>query len=154
MKGAGLARYGLCSAGFGDLDTTNPQFSLWKMTDGTQGTARNINTITGNYSVNSDGFFVGMDEVDQQVYLALVTIKGSASDTLLGQTFSRLQIISGNYKQQITAMVNNALSDLVSSKTISINNISVIQDTNSKTRIGIKVDWTDTTNNISKSTSV
>lgn len=148
VKGLGLCPAGQSYAGFGSVATeaeTNRQDLIIDEgpLKGQIGDCRLIDPVTQDYRYNSNGYMVGGIGIQQKVYLALLTVKGSSAQLNLGQSFSNVKVIGTNFLQQITSEVNNALSDLISKKQISLNAVVPIRDPISNTMIRIDIQWTD-----------
>jgi hypothetical protein len=148
ILGAGLSPFGVSLAGFGSISPgSEPKDTLWFNQDNSQGSARYIDPVRQDYVVNTQGYIGGMQGTQQLVYLALLTVKGTASDPNVGQAFSNIKIISTNFQQKITAEVQSALANLITNKLIILNSIDIIQGP--ATRLNVKVNWTDTQSNLS-----
>lgn len=105
--------------------------------------SRSINVATGDFQLATNGHFVGVSGVQQQVYLAIATRYNSSAQINLGQQFTSLKLNTQASQQQVSDLVNSALSALVSANKIIIDNVSVI--TISPGQLGIKIDFTDLT---------
>ena len=90
---------------------------------GQQQNARAINPSTGDYIVNTNGQLYGMDEIDNQVYLAVATLYNSSALLNFGQQLSQLKVVSTSQKSKIDNLVNSVLSDIVIRGDITITDI-------------------------------
>jgi hypothetical protein len=88
--------------------------------------ARFIDPNSGDY-VFKNGYKKGGNDIEQQVYLALATVKNTSTQYNLGQTFSRLQVISSNFQKQVETRVSEALLDLTSSNKITLDRVKIIK---------------------------
>lgn len=87
-------------------------------------TARLINPATGDYQVDETGHFVGMNQINQDVQLALLTTFGSAS-TAIGNTLKSIRLITPNLQQQVQIAVKTCLANLINSKKITLGTVVV-----------------------------
>jgi hypothetical protein len=133
---------GTTPAGLGSLSTStiNPRRALIT-SESTVGTTRYIDAKTGDYVANEYGFLVGARASQTAVYLALRTVKGSASAMPeLGETFTQIQVIGSNIENRINADVSAALSSLIDNGTIELLSTSVERD---ETRVMVVIKWLD-----------
>jgi hypothetical protein len=141
ILGAGFAPFGTSSAGFGSPSTTNPFNKTILIDDfGVPGQTRFIDPTTGDYKFNSNGRLVGGNGIQQLVYLALLTVRGSSAMENLGQSFSNVKTMGTNYITLVKNEVNKALKDLIDQKKISLIDVNVTR-LNNTSRIDIK--WKD-----------
>jgi phage gp46-like protein len=108
---------------------------------GKPGQTRLIDPLTGDYVFNNDGRIVGGNGIQQMVYLAMKTIRGSCAETDLGQTLSNIKVIGNNYATLVKNEVNKALKPLVDQKKIEIIDIQVSRAGSNKSIINVK--WRD-----------
>lgn len=120
--GFGLCPFGTVPFGFGTPATFDNNIgSPLLKEDGSQGTAIFLDPATGDYVLNADtNEYIGMDVVEQMVYLALNTVRGSAFLETLGQGFSTIRVISKNIQVRVEDEVRIALSALISDKLIEL----------------------------------
>jgi hypothetical protein len=85
---------------------------------------RFINPITQDYEVSPDGHLYGMNSVQQQVSLSLLTTFGSAVAPI-GQSFLSIRTVTPAIQQQMTSAVQTCLANLVNSGAITITNVTV-----------------------------
>ncbi len=141
--------------GFGSPATTDVNVGrALAMTDGirTQGDARYIDPKTRDYAVDSDtGRILGMTSAQQRVYLALVTVKGSAADPTLGTDVRQVQTLAVNSIARIENATRAALAQLVNERAIRVVSIDVSV---SGTVASIVVRWTDLSNAQTQVTTV
>lgn len=154
--GAGFAPAGFSPGGYGTPATQSEPTRQDFIIDegpyaGLVGDVRLLDPITQDYRMNDNGYFVGGIGIQQMVYLALLTVKGSSLDSSLGQSYSNVKVIGTNFQQSITNEVNNALSNLVNSKKITINTVNVVKQNN---MLRIDVRWTDLTRGITLTSSI
>lgn len=118
------------------------------------GDARLIDPETRDYDIDVNGNTVGMSSVAQQVFLALMTTKGSCAIFTLGNQLWKIQTINpANIQAQVTNAVQQALLPLTSSNTISLNSVNVSISQNGIC-VNFTVFWTDLSNNQPMSTIV
>jgi hypothetical protein len=141
FTGAGLSQFGTSYAGYGTPTTTNPVNKTILIGNyGIAGQTRFINPITGDYEFNANGRIIGGNGIQQLVYLALVTVRGSSAMLTLGQSFTNIQVIGSNYITFVKGEVNKALKDLIDQKKIELVDVTV-DTSNTTSRIRIK--WRD-----------
>jgi hypothetical protein len=152
-KGFGFCKAGTSSFGYGDPGTVTPDRSkILQLADGTQGTARKIDLLTRDYVLDTvSGRFVGMDQVEQMVNLALITIRGSAIIPTFGQAFSNIKTITDNVLVKVEDEVSQALADLIRNKFISLEGVDVQVN---KGRLSVTVSWRDISSGTIKETGV
>lgn len=152
-RGFGLAPFGLAPFGYGSPTIANPNIGLiFKKTDNSIGGGRFIDPVTRDYAIDSEtGRLVGQDSVQQLVYLALVTVKGSSAVTNLGQSFTSIQLKTENIDVIIKNEVNLALKKLITQKLITLNDV-VVDFVNGAARI--RVVWTDISQNKQVTTTI
>lgn len=141
--GFGLFRFGTSPFGYGTpAQTTVDRTPLYQQEDGTEGTARIIDLATKDYVLDeTTGKFIGTGQIEQMVYLALVTNKGTSLVTSLGQTFRNITVISDNIKVRVEDEVNQALSELMSLKLVTLEEVEV--SVSRTRRLNIAVHWKD-----------
>lgn len=83
--GLGAAGFGSSGFGFGTPASNNSSTAaLLRKEDGSIGDCVKIDTRSGDYVLDEAGNKVGWDSLEQSVYLALRTLKGSAAVATLG----------------------------------------------------------------------
>jgi hypothetical protein len=92
---------------------------------GKKQTARLIDPNTQDYVLNSNGYFVGMDEVNQSVQLALLTSFQSAS-TPIGNTLSSIRLVTPNIQNIVQNVVQRALANLLNANKITLGKVSIV----------------------------
>lgn len=144
--GIGLAPFGSSRLGFGAPAQTNSTTAkLYLAADGLRKNAAFIDTVSGDVSRDPNtGVHLGMDGVQQQVYLALRTLKGSAIVQNLGISF-KMTVISETTVRKVEDAVRSALADLVLRQLVKIGKITV--ERVKMTAISITVTWTNLTTN-------
>ncbi len=153
FRGFGLAPLGTTPFGFGSPALADPNVGkpLTKA-DGSQGDARKINPVTRDYELDANGRVVGIDAVQQQVYLALVTVQTSSAVNELGQLFSSVKLITQNLTAQMTNEVRRALSKLIAAGLVELNNVTV-ELTIQKVAL-VHIEWTDLTKGTTSTISI
>lgn len=111
------------------LNTTQVEFAnpppadLVNITgDNTIQGARYIDLQTGDYAVDDNGHFIGMDSVQQQVLMCMFTNFGSAASPI-GQTLLNIKVISPNIAGQVQSAVQSALANLINNGSLTLNNV-------------------------------
>jgi len=97
-------------------DLTTPQ--------GKQSTARLIDVTTKDYVVNDQGGFVGMDNVEQAVQLAIFTTFNSAV-TPIGSTLRNIRVITSTINGIVQNSVQTCLANLINNKQIILGDVIV-----------------------------
>lgn len=154
IKGFGIAPAGTSPFGFGAPATASPTVGkpLTKA-DGSQGDARKIDPVTKDYVIDpTTGRTVGFDGVQQQVYLALVTVKGSSAVADLGQEFTSLKLIPENIQALVEDKVREALAALIQKNKVQL--IRVDTELNRNKALAIRVKWMDLTKRTTSETVV
>ena len=148
-----MSPFGLSPYGYGSPALANPNIGLiFKKSDNSVGSNRFIDPSTRDYVIDPDtGRLVGQDAVQQLVYLALVTVKGSSAVTGLGQSFTSIQVKTENIDVIIKNEVNLALNKLITQKLITLNDV-FIEFVNGAALI--RVVWTDTSQNKQITTTI
>ena len=108
---------------------------------GKPGQTRFINPVTQDYMFDSNGHIVGGNGIQQLVYLALVTIRGSSAMIDLGQSFSNVKVIGANYVSLVKNEVNKALKPLIDQKKIVLIDVKVNRSGTNMSVIDVK--WKD-----------
>lgn len=126
--------------------------TIWVTAEGAQGTAPEIDPVTRDYVVDSYGHTRGYSTIQQQVYLALFTIKGSAADFNFGLDTSTLDKRTSNTAKRADTAVRAALKRLVDKRAIAI--VSVDLKTLSPTSVRLEVNWRDTATDTLNTTRV
>jgi hypothetical protein len=105
--------------------------------------SRRIDPVTKDYVLNEFGRIVGMDNVQQQVLLAVSMDRGSSSVRDLGNELKKIDRITDNFEHRVDSVIRSALSALVDSKQIEVQSITTTRLGNG--RAFIKVAWRDLT---------
>jgi len=144
--GIGFAPLGSTPIGFGAPSKLNSTTAkLYLGTDGARKNAAAIDAVTGDALRDATtGMHRGMDSVQQQVYLALRTMKGSSSVLSLGIAF-RATTISETTTRKIEEAVRAALAGLVLRQLVRI--VSIKSERVKMTGVSVTVTWTNLTNN-------
>jgi len=104
---------------------------------------------------NSNNVLVGMNSIDQQVLLAISTVKGTAIVPTVGSNISDiLQFDSDTIQAQITNEVEIALNLLIKQGSITLDNVSVIQDSQVSSRLNVVINYTNLRLNIKRTLSL
>lgn len=148
--GAGLSPFGTSHAGLEPTITTTVKRKLFQDDYGNQQNCRLIDPVTQDYRM-IDGKIVGGQGIQQLVYLALITVKGSCVISSLGNTYMNVKVIGSNFQQQITNEVNASLETLIKQNKIKLNNVIVEKQ---DTMVLITVQWTDLTTNLEYSNNI
>lgn len=144
--GIGRAPLGRSSLGYGSPSVANST-SMKALLDefGVKRNAMKINTVTGDFVRDPvTGIHLGMDSVQQQVYLALRTLKGSAVVQSLGIAF-KIKTLSETTEQKVKEAVATALLSLTSRSLIRVD--SVKAERVRMTGLSVLVTWTNLTTN-------
>ena len=141
--GAGVSQFGTTYAGTGTPIHQSYKRRIWKDQFGNLQNARMIDPITMDYVFNEFGYSEGMSDIQQQVYLALITAKNSSIILTLGLSYYNTQVIGTNYQYQIEEDVNQALYSLIKDKKVLLNSVEVKR--NSTNQLIVDVKWTDLT---------
>lgn len=144
--GAGVSPFGTTFAGTGSPAQQNIKRLIWKDIYGNQQNARLIDPITRDYSFDEYGYSMGMTDIQQLVYLALVTTKNSSIISNMGVDYYNSQVIKSNYITQITEDVNQALKTLINERKVILNSVNVAK--NGPNQLMVVVKWTDATRNL------
>ena len=102
--------------------------------------ARLINIATGDYVLNENGHFVGMNDIEQKVILAVLTTFNSASSPI-GQRLRELKVINPTTIAQIQNYINQCLASLINGNYITLNYVNVVKPYSSA--LQIVVNWTN-----------
>ena len=92
---------------------------------GTIQTARYINPLTQDFALSSDNLYQGMNAVEQEVQLAILTTFNSSSVLNFGQNFGSIKVITPYITKQMTNLLNQCLSYQITNNLITIYNVSV-----------------------------
>lgn len=146
ILGAGFSPFGSSYAGYGvPASSTLPNTTvLISSTFGVPGQTRFIDPVTGDYVFNANGRIIGGNAIQQMVYLAIKTVKGSCAVTDLGQSFSKVQTIGANYITLVKNEVNNALKYMIDNRLIQLIDVVVSQQ---GTQARIQIKWKDIATN-------
>lgn len=98
-------------------DLVNPQ------TNNIEG-ARLIDQVSGDYVLTDTGYFVGMNDIEQKVLLALRTTYNSATSPI-GQQLRSVRVIDTNIVPQLQFLIGQALSSLINSQYITLDSVVV-----------------------------
>lgn len=148
LLGAGISTFGTGVAGIGNpsqATVITRRVYLDKFNN--PGNVKFIDPKTGDYLFNEDGTLQGGDGMEQMVYLALVTVRGSSVVRNLGQNYSELRTIPDNFESLIREEIKIALSDLTENGLIRLDSVDVIRNINNLQRLEILIRWTDLTTN-------
>jgi len=104
------------------------------------GQVRLIDPVTKDYRFNSSGRIVGGNGIQQLVYLALLTVRGSSAMTDLGQSFTNVKVIGSNYVSLVKGEVDKALASLINQKKIQLVDV-IVSNNGNMAKIDIK--WKD-----------
>lgn len=143
----GLGRFGLGLGSFGygvpaKANSTSVKLFLDQTKE--QRNAAEINTVSGDIVRDQvTGIHRGMDSVEQQVYLALRTLRGSSVIADLGINI-KIKVISDTLAQKVRDAVTEALSSLVSRRLVRVESISVERIKLTGVRVIVK--WFNMTN--------
>jgi len=108
--------------------------------------ARFIDPVTKRFVVDSYGHHSGMDAVQQQVYLAIRTVRGRAIPETLGNTVSLIKDIGDGFEEQVRSDLLDALQGLISARRIRVVTIDVDRFPDMATRAFIRVRWVNLSN--------
>lgn len=155
-KGLGIAPFGTVPFGFGDPAKANTNtgkaYSNEKGVQLSNFGGRKINVLTKDYEFDEHGRALGMDNIQQMVYLALVTIRNSSTVLGLGEDFSQIKIITQNIKALIEDKVNLALQTLIKQNLVELQEVIVRR--NEQNAIQINIKWIDLTKKIAITTKI
>jgi hypothetical protein len=114
--------------------------------------ARYINPTTGDYEVDTNGHFYGMDFIQQEVMLALLTTFGSASSNI-GNNLSQIKLITPTVQTQVQSAVQSALANLLNNNQISLAApVKIFKQPNG--RLSVFVNWINLTTNTTHQSNV
>jgi hypothetical protein len=142
--GCGACGAGSSAAGFGETATMNSiTAKLFIKLDGTQGYCALIDQNTGDFVLDSEGNRVGDDAVNQLVYLALFTEKGSSVIFDFGLELQQ-DTINDNTKLIVTNSVKLALKSLIDRQLVELIavNVSIAEES-----VSVGIIWRDVTRN-------
>jgi len=144
--GIGRAPLGRSSIGYGSPSVANSTSKKLLLDEfGVQRNAVKIDTVTGDFVRDPvTGIHLGMDSVQQQVYLALRTLKGSAVVQNLGIAF-KIKTLSETTEQKVKEAVIAALLPLTSRALVRLE--SVKAERLKMTGLSVVVTWTNLTTN-------
>ena len=154
ILGCGFAPMGVSFYGYGlpAVAASQQGSPLEESPNGVVGDARLIDQQTRDYDLDIYGQTTGTSSVSQQVFLALMTTKGSSANFSLGNQLWNIKTINlSSIQAQATNYVNAALSTLIQSKTISLQSVSVSTSQNNIC-VNLTVNWTDLTSGTSQTT--
>ena len=88
-------------------------------------TSRYVNPNTQDFEVFENGTYQGMDSVEQQVQVALLTTFNSSSVLNFGQNFASVKVITPFVKKQMINLLNQCLSYQVQNNLITLSNVNI-----------------------------
>ena len=88
-------------------------------------TARYIDPNTRDFELNANGTYQGMNSVEQEVQLALLTTFNSSSVLNFGQNFASVKVITPFVKKQMISLLNQCLSYQIQTNLITLSNVNV-----------------------------
>jgi len=88
-------------------------------------TARYINPLTQDFELTDNATYQGMNSVEQEVQLALLTTFDSSSVLNFGQNFSSVKVITPYITSQMINLLNQCLSYQIQNNLITIYNATV-----------------------------
>lgn len=129
--GVGGSSAGNSDGGIGDNDVAPiPSPNLLKdPSSSAKLNCRRIDPVTKDYVFGTTGKLLGMTSNQQKVQLALTTIVNSSVVNGLGQDFSLIQKITGNFQQDVSERVTRALSNLINTGQIDLISVTTIRVT-------------------------
>ena len=86
-----------------------------------------INPVSKTFEVDDYGQIIGMDAVQQQVYLALRTAKGSAIPEQLGNELLTIEDVNDEFPARFEAAIRSALSRLIALRLVDPLSIDISQ---------------------------
>ena len=89
--------------------------------------SRRIDPTKRDYVLDEHGRALGMHDIQQLVFLAVATAKGSSAMVSLGQTLSTIQVIDAGIERSVAGVLTEALAHLTGPRLISILGISVVR---------------------------
>lgn len=149
--GAGLCPAGLTPCGYGYFqiqETATPR--AFKLPDGSTGDAPLIDAKTGDYVLDDQGQKLGMTAVQQQVLLALKTIKDSAITGYGIGVFP--PTINDRTQTEIEALVTNALADLRLRGLVALKSVKIVKP--KEGALLIYVEWLDVSRGTTEKTEL
>lgn len=150
MKGAGHCKAGSSAAGYGEPDQgSDKENAFMKTQDGKQGGAHLIEN--GDYVMDGYGRPVAISSIQQRVYLAILTAKGSSANRELGVSHPGYLINDATIEARTNA-VKAALASMVKQRLIEVISIEVTSPV--RNRISTHVKWKDLTSGTLRNTSV
>ena len=155
ILGLGFCPAGLSYHGFGS-PATGVMFpsSIYQQSNNQYGNARFIDPVTQDYVFAANGSLSGMSDIQQSVYLAIITSLGSSADPNLGTQISSVEVIGSSTISDIQNYVSTSIASLINSQSIYLNSVNVVQSDANHNRLGISISWTDATTNKSYNTVV
>jgi hypothetical protein len=129
IRGLGASPFGVAAYGFGTPAVAPiPGGGIYLDTFGTQHGGRELSLtqgMVGQYVYNDFGRAAGMVDVHQLVILATKTALGSSASQTLGNRFSEVRYVGGDFIQKQTARVTEAYAELVAAGFIRVDSIEV-----------------------------
>lgn len=150
MSGTPTLGMGFCPLGFSLFGYGVPAtagvdagFTLQQSPNGASGDARKIDVDTRDYIIDEDGMVKGQSAIAQQVFLAVITTKGSSVVQQLGSELLSIKTFDKNtFNSRVTNVIQQALSELIKNGSISL--ISVDAGINPNGVAGnIVINWVD-----------
>jgi phage gp46-like protein len=115
--------------------------------------ARLIDPATQDYVINTaNGQFKGMDVVQQQVYLSLITVFDTSAQNGLGNKLLQIKLVTPNIIQQCTSACQQALSTLLNNGSVILNAVNVV--INGPGQIIVQVIWTENSTTTQQTTNL
>lgn len=124
--GMGFCKLGFSLFGYGSPATAVPVLgrTLELSPNSSSGDARQIDPYTRDYIIDANGLVQGQSAVAQQVFLAIMTTIGTSVNQNLGSQFGNIKTWNPTtINQQMTTYVQQALSNLIKTGTISLVNV-------------------------------
>lgn len=109
-------------------------------------TARYIDPVTRDFVVSANNHFQGMNNVEQEVLLAVSTTFNSSVLLNFGQNFASMQVITKNVQTQMVGLLNQCLAYQIQNNLITIQNASVA--TNSFGQVSLQFVFTNNTTGV------
>lgn len=108
--------------------------------------SRLIDPATRDYVYDENGRAVGMSDVQQLVFLAVSTRKGSAAMRELGQELEKIDRITANTARRVDVTMRDAVQHLVSRGLIAVTGTTV--EVVGSSRIQMSLLWRDLTGQV------
>lgn len=119
---AGRAAAGRSFAGLivPDPAATSSHVALPDPATGLSLSCRRLDPASGDYVFTADGRPEGWTTAQQQMFLALRTVRGSAAVAALGQDASTIQVKGSDYPRQLSTRINAAVASIVAQGLVEI----------------------------------